>query len=288
MKPKLARVDTNTTLAPPPSRSATTSPAQRQGAPLPRSQVPYRGTAGPSTSKPVPTTSASSRPVASAPATPTGAAPAPAKSGYLAVLERAKAAQAAAKEIGQIRHKPVEKLTKKDRLRMQAEAAAAAKGKKPVAKAGSQGLKGRSKSAEPTDPKAGGPVKEKRKPIDVGYKGTMRAAPSAPSYSGTMRGPGAAPRKSAPPSSRGPSYRYADYSDEEEEDEEEEQDYDSESDMEAGLDEVDFEEEESARIAKREDAEALRLENQLKKEKAEKKRKLEQMAAAAAAKKKRY
>lgn len=248
--------------------------------------MPYRGTAGPSISKPVSTSVASTRPVASAPTTPSIAPPIVAKTGYLAVLERAKAAQAATNQIGQIKHKPVEKLTKKDRLRMQAEAAAAAKGKKPVSKAGSQALKGRSKSVEPVDLKTGAPIKEKRKVVDVGYKGTMRAAPTAPSYSGTMRGSGAVSRKSAPPPKEA-SYRYADYSDEEDE-EEEEENYDSESDMEAGLDEVDFEEQESTRLAKKEDAEALRLENQLKKEKAEKKRKLEQMAAAAGAKKKRY
>ncbi|GAB7352753.1 hypothetical protein MBLNU459_g3103t2 [Dothideomycetes sp. NU459] len=287
VKTKVVRTESNAALAPPPSRSATSSPAQRQTVPPSRPQMPYRGSVGSSNLKSVPASSAPSKLVSGAPAASGVSAAAP-KGGYLGILERARAAQAAAKEMGQIKHKPVEKLTKKDRLRMQAEAAAAAKGKKPVSKVGGQGLKSRSKSAEPIDAKNGAPLKERRKPVDVGYKGTMRAAPGVPSYSGTMRPQGSTARKPAPskPSS-GPSYRYADYSDEEDE-EDEEENYDSESDMEAGMDEVDYEEEESARIARKEDAEALRLETQLKREKAEKKRKLEQMAAAAAAKKKRY
>ncbi|KAF1346689.1 hypothetical protein BDV97DRAFT_224482 [Delphinella strobiligena] len=276
VKNKAQRVDSTATLSAPVSRSTTISPAQRQGlAPPPKQQVPYRGTMGGSRPTlatgiaPKATTSTSST-------TPTTPSVAP-KSGYLATLERARAAQEAAKQLGQLKHKPTEKLTKKDRLRMQAEAAAAQKGKGPAAR-GEAGVKARSKSADPVDAKTG-TVKKERKPVDLGYKGTMRAAPAPFSYSGTMRPAGsAAARKPQPGPSKGMGgrYRYASYSDEEEE---EEEDYESESDMEAGMDDVDMEEEEALRIARREDAEALREENELKRAKLEKKRKLEQLVA---------
>lgn len=146
------------------------------------------------------------------------------------------------------------------------------------------------------EPKAAAGAKDKKKPVEVGYKGTMRPAPSKePSYQGTMRAPGTAPRKPlssgrAQPGRYGGSSRndrYATWSEEEEEDEmEEEDDYGSESDdMEAGMDDVWNEEEESARIAKKEDLEALRQENELKRQKLERKRKLQQLSAAAKAKK---
>ena len=197
--------------------------------------------------------------------------------------------------MGQIKHKPVEKLTKKDRLRLQAEAAAAQKGRSLSGARGAaarvgQGAKGRSKSAEPLASK-GGPVKKDRKPVDLGYKGTMRAAPAPLTYTGTMRPSGSAVSRKAPPGPPrgGERYRYASYSDEEDDDvDEEQEDYESESDMEAGMDEVDYEEEQAARIARREDAEALREENELKRSKLEKKRKLDQLAAAAKKKGSRY
>lgn len=275
VKNKAQRVDSAATLSAPVSRSNTISPAPRQGlAPPPKQQVPYRGTMG--GSRPPLATGLAPKATTGTSSTPTTPSVAP-KSGYLATLERARAAQEAAKQLGQLKHKPTEKLTKKDRLRMQAEAAAAQKGKGTAAR-GVAGVKARSKSADPVDSKTGA-VKKERKPVDLGYKGTMRAAPAPLSYSGTMRPAGsAAARKPQPGPSKemGGRYRYASYSDEEDE---EEEDYESESDMEAGMDDVDLEEEEALRIARREDAEALREENELKRAKLEKKRKLEQLVA---------
>ncbi|KAG9673854.1 hypothetical protein KCU99_g3983, partial [Aureobasidium melanogenum] len=297
-KPKVARTDTNTSrfehnasLAPPPSRSTTSSPAQRVAVPPPKPAIPYRGS-GPSakvqsTTKPATTQSAPVRP--SPVSTTSSSAPAAAKGGYLAVLEAAKQNAQAAKLAGQIKHKPVEKLTKKDRQRLVEEARAAQKGK-PLPKDAKAGLKARGKSAEPlADSKTGVSAKDKRKPVEVAYKGTMRSnAPAAPVYRGTMGGPGGAaarkPLPKAPASSRsgyGAGRRYASYSDEEEEeeDDEPEDDYESGSDMEAGVDEMYEEEEASARIAKREDALALAEENELKRQKLERKRKLEELAS---------
>ncbi|KAI4720059.1 hypothetical protein E4T48_03704 [Aureobasidium sp. EXF-10727] len=298
-KPKIARTDTNisrfdqnASLAPPPSRSTTSSPAQRAALPPPKAAIPYRGS-GPAakvqpSTKPAAALSAPVRP--SPVSTPSSTAPASAKGGYLAVLERAKQNAEASKLAGQIKHKPVEKLTKKDRQRLVEEARAAQKGKSLPNKDPKIGLKARGKSAEPlVDSKIGVSAKDKRKPVEVAYKGTMRPnAPAAPVYRGTMGGPGGAaarkPLSKAPAPSRsgyGAGRRYASYSDEEdeEEDDEPEDDYESGSDMEAGVDEMYEEEEASARIAKREDAIALAEENELKRQKLERKRKLEELAS---------
>jgi hypothetical protein len=299
LKSKIARTDTNTSrfeqnasLAPPPSRSTTSSPAQRPAVPPPKAAIPYRGS-GPSAkvqplTKPASNQSAPLRP-SPASTTPT-VAPASAKGGYLAVLERAKQNAEATKLAGQIKHKPVEKLTKKDRQRLVEEARAAQKGKPLPNKDTKNGLKARGKSAEPlVDPKTGASIKDKKKPVELAYKGTMRPnAPAAPVYRGTMGGPGGAaarkPLAKAPAPSRsgyGAGRRYASYSDEEEEDEDDEpeDDYESGSDMEAGVDEMYEEEQTSSRIAKREDAIALAEENELKRQKAERKRKLEALAS---------
>ncbi|KAL1302444.1 hypothetical protein AAFC00_002836 [Neodothiora populina] len=290
MKSKAPRVDSASSLPAPVSRSTTSSPAQRQGLPPPpKTQVPYRGTMGGAKPATAATAATPSVPAGKAAAgatpahTPTSSAP---KTGYLAILERAKAAQEAAKQAGQIKHKPAEKLTKKDRLRLQAEAAAAQKGKSVPARA-APGVKGRSKSADLVDSKSAQARKD-RKPVDLGYKGTMRAGPTPLPYSGTMRPSGSAVQRKPQPASSRDRYRYASYSDEEDDMKEDEEDYESESDMEAGMDDVDREEEEALRAARREDAEALRQENELKRAKLEKKRKLEQLAANAKKKAARY
>lgn len=214
----------------------------------------------------------------------------PKKSGYLATLEKAKAAQALAQQkgMGQIKHIKVEKkhLSRKEKDRLAAEAAAAQKDPKLKTKLQPAG---RSRDGTPLNGKA----QEPKKKIETGYKGTMRpAAPAQPAYKGTMRPGGPAkPTNNAPKPRPGESsrYRYAeDYSDEEDE-EEDEDDYDSaSSDMEAGLMDIDQEELMSAKVAKKEDEEALREEEELKRQKLERKRKLQALSAAAAKKKKVY
>ena len=253
-------------------------------------------TGQPSTSSSKPT-SAPSLKVGSAPAgtAPTNAAP---KKGYLATLERAKAAQEAAKQMGQIKHVKVEKLSRRERERLQAEAAAAAaaeasrKGKAPIGRA-AQGSE-RSRDGLPVVGKAGTVPKE-RKPVEVGYKGTMRPVSSQPAYRGTMstgKASSAGGRYGGGrPKDRGTDYaRWSDLDDEDEGDEEEEDDYDSQgsSDMEAGMDEIDEEELTSTKVGRKEDEAALREENELKRQKLERKKKLEQLQAAAAKKKRLY
>ena len=81
---------------------------------------------------------------------------------------------------------------------------------------------------------------------------------------------------------------YASWSDlDEAEDEEEEEDYESDasSDMEGGFDDVEREETEALKFARKEDQAALEEEERLKREKLERKRKLLELSKSAAAKK---
>ena len=214
---------------------------------------------------------------------PGSAAP---KKGYLATLEKAKAAQAAKSSVGVIKHKPVERLAKKDRLALKAEAAGRKKsGIGQDAKPALGGTVGRNGN------KAEDASKGKPKVPNSGYKGTMRPSAAAPAYKGTMR-PTAATTVSKARSSGSDKSRYDDRSrsssvaarpkekvrmagyasyseadsrgDEDEEDEEDDYASDVSSDMEAGMADVDEEEELSMRVARKEDEEALRLENELK------------------------
>jgi hypothetical protein len=115
----------------------------------------------------------------------------------------------------------------------------------------------------------------------TGYSGTARPKPGgqATSKSGPARPSSYDRVRKDKPGSRYDSYMGTD---EEEDDieEDDEQDYASDvsSDMEAAVFEVDEEEERAARLARKEDAEALAEENRLKKEKEERKRRMAAMA----------
>ncbi|KAF2151320.1 hypothetical protein K461DRAFT_322585 [Myriangium duriaei CBS 260.36] len=289
--------------SPTPSRSKTSSPVQRTGlAPPPKASEPYRGTVRPA-SQPASavgpgkssSAAASAKPVPASASTATTAA-APKKGGYLAMLERAKAHQEAAKPFGQIKHQKTtekERLSRKEKERQAAEAAAAAK-KDPKPKMASKATVARGATSQTSRVKS--PDAKKRK-IEVEYKGTMRPVAAKPAYTGTMRTGDASVKRAHTGfnngrSSKPPSYRYAEDYDDEEEDEEEDEDmddYDSaSSDMEAGMDEIDTEEMFSSRLAKKEDEEALREENELKRQKLERKRKLEALAAAQGKKKPKF
>ncbi|KAF9699649.1 hypothetical protein EKO04_002252 [Ascochyta lentis] len=269
----------------------------------PTTNVPYRGTAAPSSTKtvnPVAKKSVASASTAVAPrkATPpapkptststpsTTAAPASKPKGYLALLQKAKE-----KDLTKPATPPVtvapKILTKKERLALKAEASAAAKGKKP-------GAAPVPKAAEAK----GDALKTQRKPAEVGYQGTARPTKAAApiGYKGTAR-----PQSATAPSSRGgtPAAKpkakpekgrydgYADWSDlDDMEDDEEDYASDASSDMEGGMWDVEQEEQLALKAAKKEDAEALAEEMRLKREKEEKKRKLMALSKAAAAKKK--
>jgi len=202
-------------------------------------------------------------------------------------MARAEAAKKAQADFLQIKHKPVDKSSK------QAKAAhAIAQGVVNESKLASRGsvlAKGTNVARNDAKPgsKSTSQVPEKKKtPVDLGYKGTMRAVPSKPEYKGIIRGnsnvksvatttrPTAQNPTVKAPGTQG-RYRYANYSDEDED--EEEDGYEDESDMEAaGFDDLMDEEEQSLRQARKEDEEALKEENALRRAK---QKKLEELAA---------
>lgn len=202
-----------------------------------------------------------------------------------------------------IKHEPTKILSKKDREKMRMEAKLAAKGKKPAVGPAAPAAKG-ANGKLPVD-------KDKRKPTEVAYQGTARngyqgtARPNGPikkpadvGYKGTARPssaaapngrPGAAGAKSkAKPARR--LNEYVSWSDDEldmdGEEEEEEEDYASDvsSDMEGGIWDVEEEESEALKAAKREDAEEQKRINELARQKEERKRKLAALASSNASK----
>lgn len=116
-----------------------------------------------------------------------------------------------------------------------------------------------------------------RKPVEVGYTGTMRAKdPAKPTQPVKQKD------KFGGQDKYGGYASWSDLSDAEED----EGDYMSDSDdMEGGFDEMEREEAAAARLARKEDQEALAEEERLKNEKAARKRKLEAMAKQAQSKK---
>ncbi|KAK3647297.1 hypothetical protein LTR56_008128 [Elasticomyces elasticus] len=235
------------------------------------------------------------RPGASQPPTPPNTADGiPKKKGFASILEKAKAAQAAAasSHTGGIKHKAVEKLTKKERMRMREEAMAQQKASRKAPRPGE-----RSRSGTPnTAATNGGPSAPRRPPpaMETAYKGTMKkAAPEAISYNGTMKAAGSVPKptpkKGLPQDKYGGYASWSDLDDAEEEEDDEGgggEDFDSEDDMEGGFDDLEAEENEALRAAKREDLAALAEEERLRREKVERKRKLEALSKSAAARKK--
>ncbi|KAF2437471.1 hypothetical protein P171DRAFT_437845 [Karstenula rhodostoma CBS 690.94] len=296
------------------ARSGSAPAGARSTSTTPTTSMPYRGTAGLGASKaanaqvkkPLPagagqtasakTASSASRPTAPKPASAApGASAAPVKKvgGYLAMLQKAKQKDATKPAAPPVKPEPVKIMSKKEREAARVAPKPGAKGKKPVA-----GAPGRA-----ADPKAVAAVtpQEKRKPADLGYQGTARPAkkPVESGYKGTARS-GAAAASSAPrPGASAAAIKkkpkpaqdryagYANWSDLDEMDDEED-DYasDGSSDMEGGIWDVEREEAEALKAAKREDAEALAEENALKREKEERRKKLAAMNKAAAAKKK--
>ncbi|KAK8168487.1 hypothetical protein BKA80DRAFT_267043 [Phyllosticta citrichinensis] len=281
----------------PAPRTATSSPLPRPTTkpPVPSSSssntIPYRGTSQPSgpvnnarknapsaanpASKPA-VSAGASKPVLNKSATTAAVKPAssapPKKGSFQEIMARAKAAQEASRSVGAIKHKPVEKMSKKEKLAHEAEAKAKqGTGPPPRTVQKGQAKVPESKNTKPSEP-------EKKKSADLGYQGTMRPSPREPTYQGTMnKGSALKSRsgsydrsRSASLGARPPPKRYTYY--DEDDDMEEEEDYDSESDMEAGVFDVDREEQEALRIARREDELALKEEEELKRKKLERKK----------------
>ena len=273
-------------------RPIATPGAARPTLPVAISTVPYRGTAAPAGSKvaspvikkPLPQVNtpvlAPKAPVSAPKPAPSAASAAP-KKGYLALLQKAKEKDATKPVVPPVQNGPSKILTKKERLALKAEAAAA-KGKKPVASAASKQV----------DPKSD--LAKQKKPAEVGYQGTARPKhPVQAGYKGTAR-PTSAPAstsrggtpttKAKPKPEKG---RYdAEWSDLDDMEDEDDYASDGSSDMEGGVWDVEQEEQLALKAAKKEDAEALAEENRLKREKEERKKKLMAMSQAAASKRK--
>ena len=205
-------------------------------------------------------------------------------------MEKAKAAQEAAKAAGPsvIKHKPVEKLTKRERLRLAEEA------KAQRLKTGKVLQVERSRSGTPVLSGKPGAGKKSHEP---GYQGTMKKkAPEPLAYKGTLKlagssaaGSSAAKKKKLKGQAQDKYGGYASWSDlDDAEDEEEEEGYESggSSDMEGGYDDVEHEEMLALRAAKKEDQAALQEEERLKREKAARQKRLQELSKSAAARKK--
>lgn len=261
-------------------------------------KVPVPSRADKPATKPIPQ-DVHPRATSSTPSTTGQVSKAPAKGSYKEIMARAEAAKAAQADFGQIKHKtvPIPKLSRRARAAQDSavEPATGLQKGKIGAKPGTvgRGLDGLNVAGRSPVKGSQQTVEERKKkpPVDLGYKGTMRAQPQAMGYKGGVRERSTTLSRAAPQTARGPvpkrppdvfngekRYVYASGSDEEDE---EEEDYDDESDgMEGGgFDELMAEEEESERVAKKEDMEAQRELDALNKAKAERRKKLEQLAS---------
>lgn len=205
---------------------------------------------------------------------------APKKGSFADILARGKKLQESSANFGVLQHKRTEKDPRK-RTGQKIDL----KSKKPQV-ASTSGTKASLKSGE-TKSSNDRLSQPKPKPAEPSYKGTMRPSKPESTYRGTMNlAPG--PKKSAsslarPGGGRRGPVEY--YSDEEDEDEMDDYESDVSSDMEAGHFDVELEDEAALRIARAEDAREKQLEDELKRQKADKKRTLDRLAAAAKAKK---
>ncbi|KAI9798431.1 MAG: hypothetical protein M1833_004825 [Piccolia ochrophora] len=242
----------------------------------------------------------------------TAAVAAPPKKGSFAeILARGKAAQASGSQVGAIKHKAVEKLSRKERRALRDPSnSKRSSARSPPADAnvvsrsrgssstlsnhedeGSTRLTKGSSSSKTISEPTGQPSKyqgnSQRNTKGSGYQGTARAAKPISDYKGTAHlrhgsmgplGQGKSRSNGTSAVSQAPRYRYTADS---EDDEEEGDGYESEgsSDMEAAAMDLEEEEQLSLRTAKKEDEEALREEMDMKRKKEEKRRKLQAMAA---------
>ncbi|KAF1810669.1 hypothetical protein P152DRAFT_460364 [Eremomyces bilateralis CBS 781.70] len=213
----------------------------------------------------------------SPPRPPMSPAPGQPLSRYQQLLARGAAMKATSKPVGSITHKQAERLSKRERLALEAEA-------KQRKKSGGVVPDSRRKGATPD--RGSGVAKVEKK--DYGYSGTMRPKAVESDYKGTMgmkkgsdrdvprRGVGGKRADAGPGMKKG---RYAGYTFESESDLEDDLEDSGLSDMEAGAFEMEEEEFRSLRAARKEDEEALKEEEAHQREKLERRRRLEELGA---------
>jgi hypothetical protein len=208
--------------------------------------------------------------------------------GFAALLEKAKASQEASKVAAAsgIKHKPkpVERISRREREKMQKGAAQEAQ---KARKSGKPAPADRNRPANPGE----GQSSTQKKAQETSYKGTMKKAAEPLAYKGTMRAGETAQPRAKPAMKKGMGQdRYGGYaswsdlSDAEDEPNEDEYDSAASSDMEGGFDDMEREETAALRAAKREDQEALAEEERHRREKLERKKKLQALNKSAAAK----
>lgn len=209
------------------------------------------------------------------------------KGTYREILARAQAAKAAQTDFGQIKHRPGQKLSRRARRLAQEQEATQGSQKHLASGARQRAIHEAQLSRADAQPQK---PKPKRPPLE--YKGTMRSNTAAEQPQNHSRKVADASRDKLDDRSTGryaafdeevacKKYRYGGSSEEGPDDEESEVVEDDEDLEGGGFDELEAEEELSLRAARKEDAEALRQENEHRRMKMERKRKLEQLAAKA-------
>jgi len=229
----------------------------------------------------------------------------PKKGSFAEIMARGKAAQTTLGQVGKIQHKKIEKgVMKKDReAEKEKRASNIRSGLDSKSKFQKQSQNLNQRPSQPPLRDGKNAVRQNNgKTVAEPEKKPKKAALATTGYSGTARPKpgGSATKAGARTTTAGSSRfdrgrdhrgnlgsRYDRYESEDEEDDDdqiEEEDYESDvsSDMEAAAFEVDEEEELAAKIARKEDAEALAEENRMKREKEEKKHRLAALAKKAA------
>ena len=200
-------------------------------------------------------------------------------------MEKAKASQEATTlaVASGIKHKPAEKVSRREREKMLKEAALQQQRAK---KAGRSALQDISQTGARPD----GKTAPSKKPPELGYKGTMRKSAPELGYKGTMRAGGSGQANPKPVAKKGMGQDkyggYASWSDLDDAEDDEEEDYESDasSDMEGGFDDLEREEIQTLRVARKEDQEAMEEEERHRREKLERKKRLQALNKNAAAK----
>ncbi|KAI1002184.1 hypothetical protein K3495_g6017 [Podosphaera aphanis] len=207
------------------------------------------------------------------------------KGSYAEIMARGKAAHATLGQVGKIQHKTIERQpSKREREAQRMQKSTKAPSTVNKLQKSSQGQVRDPSSRDNSNGKLT-PVPEKKikksAMATTGYAGTARPKTTNPNLASRKLALGSTSNNNRARVERygsSNSSRYQ-YMSDEVDDGEGETDYESDlSDMEAAAFEVDEEEETAAKIARREDAEALAEENRLKREKEEKRKRLAAMA----------
>ena len=206
---------------------------------------------------------------------------APRKGTYQEILARAKAAQEAQPGSGIIKHKPIEKLSRREKPKQNTKSSYKRHEPKGALSDSVSNTRNTPESLRPG--KSAEPSAKKRKRVDLGYKGTMRPSNGMVTQlsSSTFRINATAEGSNwtrACPSRPRASLKYKTNNEPNVEESSEKYSSDASSDMEAAAFDLEEEEQQSLSAAKKEDDAAAAEELEMKRKKAERREKLNQMA----------